>query len=136
MSILWRSWITFTAIIATVLIALAVLSSFQHNALYSDLIRQRLSVVAQTSADSFGPVVKLGLPISMVRNASEVLTRAQQTDSQITAIHAFNPSGIIVQTTDPTRPERVPDNVIRAQSLADGDLWGGELQKASRKAYR
>ncbi len=50
--ILWRSWITFTAIIATVLIVLALLSSLQHNALYSDLIRQRLSVVAQTPGNN------------------------------------------------------------------------------------
>ena len=60
MFILWRSWITFTAIIATVLLVLALLSSLQHNALYSDLIRQRLSVVAQTTADSFKSVVKRG----------------------------------------------------------------------------
>jgi MFS family permease len=126
MSILWRSWITFTAIIATVLIALAVLSSLQHNALYSDLIRQRLSVVAQTSADSFKSVVKLGLPISMVRNASEVLARAQQTDPQITAIHAFNPSGIIVKTTDPTNPGKVPESVMQAHHLADADEWSVE----------
>jgi MFS family permease len=130
MSILWRSWITFTAIIATVLIVLAVLSSLQHNALYSDLIRQRLSVVAQTSADSFRPVVKLGLPISMVRNASEVLARALQTDPQITAIHVFNPSGIIVQTTDPADPGQVPDTVMQALSLADGDLWSVESESA------
>jgi predicted MFS family arabinose efflux permease len=126
MSILWRSWITFTAIIATVLIALAVLSSLQHNALYSDLIRQRLSVVAQTSVDSFQSVVKLGLPISMVRNASEILLRAQQTDSQISAIHAFNPSGIIVKTTDPMHPDKVPDMVTQAQSLSDGGKWSIE----------
>ncbi len=126
MSILWRSWITFTAIIATVLIALSVLSSLQHNALYSDLIRQRLTVVAQTSADSFQSVVKLGLPISMVRNAGEVLVRAQQTDTLITAIHAFNPSGIIVKTTDPTGPGNVPDRVRQAQALADGSVWSVE----------
>jgi MFS family permease/methyl-accepting chemotaxis protein len=126
MSILWRSWITFTAIIATVLIVLAVLSLLQHNALYSDLIRQRLSVVAHTSADSFQSVIKLGLPISMVRNASEVLTRAQQTDPQISAIHAFNPSGIIVKTTDPAQPGNVPKEVVQAQSLADSGEWSIE----------
>jgi len=126
MSILWRSWITFTAIIATVLIVLAVLSSLQHNALYSDLIKQRLSVLAQTSADSFQSVIKLGLPISMVRNASEILMRAQQTDPQISAIHAFNPSGIIVKTTDPTQPGRVPKEVVQAQSLADSGKWSIE----------
>jgi len=126
MSILWRSWITFTAIIATVLIVLAVLSTLQHNALYSNLIRQRLSVVAQTTADSFQSVVNLGLPISMVRNARELLTRAQQTDPRITAIHAFNPTGIIVQTTDPDDPSDVPKEVQLAQSLADGGEWSVE----------
>ncbi len=126
MSILWRSWITFTAIIATVLIVLSLLSSLQHNALYSELIRQRLSVVAQTAADSFQPVVNLGLSISMLRNAREVLVRAQQTDSRITAIHAFNPTGIIVQTTDPEDPSHVPDVVKLAQLLADSGEWSVE----------
>jgi len=129
MSILWRSWVTFTAIIATVLIVLALLSCLQHNALYSELIRQRLSVVAQTAADSFQPVVNLGLPISMVRNAREVLERAQQTDARITAIHAFNPTGIIVQTTDPGDPGQVPDEVKLAQSLADGSEWSVESDR-------
>ncbi|MEE8286414.1 MAG: MFS transporter, partial [Gammaproteobacteria bacterium] len=100
--------------------------SFQHNALYSDLIRQRLSVVAQTTADSFQSVVNLGLPISMVRNARKVLARAQKTDSRIIAIHAFNPTGIIVQTTDPDDPSDVPDEVKLAQSLADSSEWSVE----------
>ena len=126
MSILWRSWITFSAIIATVLIVLAILATLQHNALYSQLIRQRLSVVAQSTADSFQLVVNLGLPISMVRNAPEVLARAQQTDARITAIHAFNPTGIIVQTTDPDDPNVVPDEVKLAQSLAHGGKWSVE----------
>ncbi len=126
MSILWRSWITFTGIIATVLIVLALLASLQHNALYSDLIRQRLSVVAQTTADSFQSVVTLGLPISMVRNARQVLARAQQTDPRIIAIHVFNPTGIIVQTTDPDDPSDVPDEVKLAQALADGGEWSVE----------
>jgi predicted MFS family arabinose efflux permease len=126
MSILWRSWITFTGIIATVLIVLALLASLQHNALYSNLIRQRLSVVAQTTADSFQSVVTLGLPISMVRNARQVLARAQQTDPRIIAIHAFNPTGTIVQTTDPDNPSDVPDEVKLAQTLADGGKWSVE----------
>lgn len=126
MSILWRSWLTFTAIIATVLIVLAVLSCLQHNALYSNLIRQRLSVVAQTAAKSFQPVVNLGLPVSMVRNAREVLARAQRTDSRITAIHVFDPTGVIVHTTDPGNPSHVPDNVTLAQGLSDSDKWSVE----------
>ena len=109
MSILWRSWITFTAIIEE--LGLASVDTF---------------VVAQTTADSFQSVVNLGLPISMVRNAPALLARAQQTDSRITAIHAFNPTGIIVQTTDPDDPSNVPEKVQLAQSLADGSEWSVE----------
>ena len=126
MSILWRTWITFTAIIATVLVVLAILSCLQHNALYSKLMRQRLSVVAQTAADAFRPVVKLGLPISMVRNARKVLMRAQQTDNRITAIHAFNSSGNIVHSTQQDHPGKVPEQVRLAQSFAEDVQWSIE----------
>jgi len=128
MPILWRSWITFTAIIATVLVVLAVLSSLQHNALYSSLIRQRLSVVAQTAAQSFKPVVNLGLPISMVRNARDVLARAQTTDPRITAIHAFDPAGRIVHTTDAETPTHMPENVTLAQALSETMRWSIESE--------
>jgi len=128
MFILWRSWFTFTAIIATILIVLALLSSLQHNAIYSDLIRQRLSVVAQTTADSFKSVVNLGLPISMVRNARQILERGQQTDPRKTTIYTFNPSGIVVHTTDPDGPKKVPKEVILAQSLAESSEWSVESE--------
>ena len=130
MFILWRSWFTFTAIIATVLIVLALLSSLQHNAIYSDLIRQRLSVVAQTTADSFKSVVNLGLPISMVRNARQILERGQQTDPRITTIYTFNPSGIVVHTTDPDGPKKVPKEVMLAQSLAESSEWSVESKNS------
>jgi hypothetical protein len=93
---------------------------------HSELIRQRLSVVAQTAADSFQPLVNLGLPISMVRNAREVLERAHQTDARITAIHAVDPAGTTVHTTDPGDPGNAPDKVKLAQSLADGVQWSVE----------
>ena len=129
MPILWRSWVTFTAIIATVLGVLALLSWLQHDALYSNLIRQRLSVVAQTAAQSFQPVVNLGLPVSMVRNARGVLERVQGTDPRIVAMHAFDPAGRVVHTTDPANPTHVPEEVTLAQALSDGDKWSVESQK-------
>jgi len=67
-SILSRSWLTLSVVIATVQAVLALLSILQHNAILSDLIRQRLSVVAQTTAASFQPIIRLGLPLSMMRN--------------------------------------------------------------------
>lgn len=39
----------------------AVLSVLQHNAVLSDLLRQRISVTAQMTATSFKPIIDLGL---------------------------------------------------------------------------
>ena len=90
MSILWRSWLTFTIIIATVLVLLTILSTLQFDSVLSNLIRQRLSVIAQTTSASFRPVAEMGLPISMMRNASKILQRAGQTDPQISSVHVFD----------------------------------------------
>ncbi len=64
----------------------------------------------------------------MVRNARQVLERGQQTDPRIIAIHAFNPSGINVHTTDPANPNKVPVEVILAQSLAESNEWSVESE--------
>jgi predicted MFS family arabinose efflux permease len=126
MSILWRSWLIFTAIIATIISTLALLSYLQFNVILSNLIQQRLSVVAQTTAGPFSSVVNLGLPFSMVRNTETILKRGQETDERIIAIHAFNPSGIIVGSTDPNHNSKVPDEVIRAQAIENNGKWSIE----------
>ena len=126
MSILWRSWLIFTAIIATIISTLALLSYLQFNVILSNLIQQRLSVVAQTTASSFRSVVNLGLPFSMVRNAETILKRGRETDELIIAIHAFNPSGIIVGSTDPDHNGKVPDEVTNAQTIENNGKWSIE----------
>ncbi len=126
MSILWRSWLAFTVVIAVVLGVLATLAVLQHNAILSDLIRQRLTVVAQTTAASFRSVVDLGLPLSMMRNADRVLAHGLEIDPTITAIHVFNPSGIVVYSSDAEKPGSVSREVLRAQQLAEGRAWSVE----------
>jgi len=126
MSILWRSWLIFTAIIATIISTLALLSYLQFNIILSNLIQQRLSVVVQTTAGSFRSVVNLGLPFSMVRNTETILKRGRETDERIIAIHAFNPSGIIVGSTDPDHNEKVPDEVTSAQTIDNNGKWSVE----------
>lgn len=135
MSILWRSWLTFTAVIAVVLGVLATLAVLQHNAILSDLIRQRLTVVAQTTAASFRSVVDLGLPLSIMRSADRVLARGLEIDPTITAIHVFNPSGIVHYSTESEKPDSVSRAVLRAQDLSDGRTWSVETPDDLNSGY-
>jgi predicted MFS family arabinose efflux permease len=125
-SILWRSWLTFSVVIATVLAVLATLSILQHNAILSELIRQRIAVVAHTTAASFRSIVDLGLPLSAMRNGNEIVARALQTDPRLSAIHVFDPAGVKVYTTAEDRAEPVSRAILRAQALADGVAWSVE----------
>ena len=58
-----RSWLTLSLVIAVVQAVLALLAILQFNALFSDLLRQRMAVIAQATATSFKPIVNLGLPL-------------------------------------------------------------------------
>ena len=126
MAILWRSWLTFSVVIFIVLLVSAGLAILQHDAVLSGLIRQRVSVVAQTTGAAFRPIVDLGLPLSMVRNGADILRRSRETDPRIAAIRLFNPSGIVVYTTLDNKPEQLGREILDAQRLSDGPVWSLE----------
>jgi len=132
MSLLWRNWFAFVAILATVLGVLGVLSVLQHDAILSRLIQERLVVIAETTAASFRSVVNLGLPISTMRNAKEVLERARAIDPAVTAIHVFNPTGIAVHSTDRDEVTPLSRELLLAQAFSKSDRWsapsGDQLQ--------
>jgi predicted MFS family arabinose efflux permease len=123
---LLRSWIAFSVVIALLQAVLGLLSVLQHNAVLSDLLRQRISVIAQTTAASFKSITDLGLPISMIRNGDAIVARALQTDTEVKAVHALNPSGIIVYSTDAASSEAVPREVLRAMQLSKEIKWSTE----------
>ncbi|MFD1985670.1 MFS transporter [Mesorhizobium newzealandense] len=123
---LLRSWITFSAVIALLQAVVGLLSVLQHNAVLSDLLRQRISVIAQTTATSFKPIIDLGLPLSMIRNGNAIVARALEIDDQVKAVHALNPSGIIVYTTDALRPKVIPHEVLQAMQLSKSIKWSTE----------
>jgi MFS family permease len=135
MSLLWRSWLAFVGVIATSLAVLTFLSILQHDALLSRLIQQRLSVIAQTTASSFRSVVDLGLPLSMMRNADSVLKRARDIDPAVTAIRVFNPSGIVVYSTDKDEAGSVPKRVLQAFSLSNTKLWNVETTSSFNSGF-
>ncbi|WP_292157763.1 MFS transporter [Mesorhizobium sp.] len=123
---LLRSWITFSVVIALLQAVVGLLSVLQHNAVLSDLLRQRISVIAQTTATSFKPIIDLGLPISMIRNGDAIVARALETDAEVNAVHAINPSGIIVYSTDASRSKEVPREVLQAMQLSKDVKWSTE----------
>lgn len=135
MSILWRSWITLASVIATVLVVLATLVILQHNATLSQLTRERLSVVAQTTAASFRALIDLGLPLSMMRGGDQIVAESRSMDDDITAIHVFNPSGIVVYSTDTSNPGAVSPAVIRAQALSSRPAWSVETDGSLDSGY-
>lgn len=125
----FRGWLTFSIVIAVAQGVLALLAILQYNAIFSDLLRQRISVIAQTTANSFKPIVNLGLPMSMMRNGDAIVARALEMDLEIRAVHAFNPSGIIIYTTLKPRPQSVPREVLRTMQLSDEIKWSVETDE-------
>ena len=123
MSLLWRNWIAFVAVLATVLSVLGFLAVLQHDVILARLIQERLTVIAETTASSFRSVVNLGLPISTVRNARDVLARAREIDPDVTAIQVFNPTGIVVHTTHESRGRQLSRQLLQVQSLSKSDRW-------------
>jgi predicted MFS family arabinose efflux permease len=121
----FRSWIVTTLVIGIALAVLSVLLVLQHSALYSELLRQRVAVIAQTTAETFRPVLDLGLPISMLRDGDRILDRAVEIDPEIVTIYAVNPSGVVAHTTG-QKPGALSNDVLLAMRLADSDVWGHE----------
>ncbi|MBD3677308.1 MAG: MFS transporter [Rhodobacteraceae bacterium] len=125
----FRSWIVTTFAIGIAQGILSLLLVLQHDAIYSDLLRQRVSVIAQTTAEAFRPILDLNLPISMLRDGEKIVGRGVKIDPNIIAVHAVNPSGIVAHTTG-TKPATISDDVLSAMRLSDHDQWGQENSDA------
>lgn len=125
----FRSWIVTTLVIGIAQCILALLLILQHDAIYSELLRQRVSVIAQTTAEAFRPILDLNLPISMLRGGDTIVGRGLAIDPNIIAVHAINPSGIVAHTTG-SKPATVPNDVLKVMQMSDTDVWGFESSEA------
>lgn len=121
--LLRRIWFALSAVVAIVLTILSILAVLQHDAILSNLIRQRLSVVVGSTAEPFNSVVELGLPVSMMRNATQLLLRAKETDPLIKAVYLINPSGIVVDSTLSGDVEPMAREITRAMGDSDTGRW-------------
>ncbi len=135
MSLVTRSWIAFCLILATLQLVLLGLLVMQHQAVLSGLVRNRLSVVAQTTGTAFKPMVDLGLPISMTRNGRSIAERALAMDARINAVHVLNMSGVVVFSSAAPHLQTVTEGVLQALQVADGEIWSFETETELISGY-
>jgi hypothetical protein len=123
MALFWRIWFAVSFVNLLVLTIFVGLATIQFGNINSDLVGERLAVLAERTAAPFKAAAKIGLPLSTVRNAEALLERARQTDEAILAIHVFDNKGRIIQSTDKKPPAEIPARVLAARAAADGSSW-------------
>lgn len=126
MALFWRIW---TAVIAVSFVVLSIfvgLATLQFDEINSALVGERLVVLADRTAAPFQAAVKLGLPLSSVRNAAALLERARQTDDSISAIHVFDGAGNIVHSTRPEASATLAHLASAASRKLPDSRWYGE----------
>lgn len=126
MAVLWRVWATALGVILAVLIVFLTLSTFQFSRANSELVGERLVVLADRMAAPFEAAAKIGLPVADVRNATGLLERAKQTDERIRAIYVFDSAGRTVHASEGSPPDISQMTAIRSQ-LPDQREWHGEV---------
>lgn len=126
MAILWRIWAATVAVILTVLVAFLALSTFQFSRSHTNLVGERLIVLADRTAAPFEAAARIGLPIVDVRNATGVLERARLTDDRITAIYVLDDTGNVVHNTRGALFDEDTLEAIQARVVGYRE-WHGEL---------
>ena len=123
MALFWRIWLAVSFVNLLVLTIFVGLATLQFGNINSDLVGERLAVLAERTAGPFNAAAKIKLPLSTVRNAEALLERTRQTDGAILAIHVFDIKGRIVQSTDKQPPAEIPAKVLAARDAAAGSSW-------------
>lgn len=133
MSVLWRNWLSMTAILG--LAILRSLALLQHNSILAMLLKQRLSVVAQSTAGDFRPVATMGLPLSMLRNAQAVLREARANDANIRAIYITEHDGSVIHTDGALGQAGLAPAVLHTlQQHQHQQVWSSETDTALTSA--
>lgn len=123
MALFWRIWAAVTVVTFAVLAIFVALATLQFDQVNTELVAERLSVLAHRTAAPFEAAAGIGLPLSTVRNAAALLERARQTDDAIIAIHVFDRDGRVAHSTDKSPPATIERTSPAGEAgrLASGD---------------
>ncbi len=123
MALFWRIWIAVCAVNVAVLTLFVFLAALQFDSVNSGLLGERLHVLASRTAAPFEAAVRIGLPLSTVRNANALLERAKQTDDEILDIVVFDQGGVIVHGADELVSTPISREATDARLAAAGVPW-------------
>jgi len=123
MALFWRVWAAVTLVNLVVLTVFVGLAALQFASINATLVGDRLVVLASRTVAPFAAAVRLGLPLSTVRNAAALLERARQTDEDIIALHVFDASGRVVHSTITPAPAQISPDSATARAAARGGPW-------------
>ena len=123
MALFWRVWAAVTLVNLVVLSVFVGLAALQFASINATLVGERLVVLASRTVAPFAAAVRLGLPLSTVRNAAALLERARQTDEEIVALHVFDASGRVVHSTVAPAPAQISPDAMTAREAARGGPW-------------
>jgi len=123
MTLFWRAWATIMLVNLVVLALFVGLATLRYAGIDAGLTGERLSVLAQRTAEPFAIAAGLGLSLGQVRNAPAVLERSRQTDERIIAIQVFAPDGRVVHSTRPDVPARIDQELVRRHRASAGAPW-------------
>jgi len=125
-ALFWRVWAAVMLVNFAVLSGFVALATLQFGSINSTLVGERLGVLAGRTVAPFEAAVRIGLPLSSVRNANALLERARQTDDSIVAIHVFDAAGGIVHSTASPAPGESTLQPAQARAVAPGVPWNLE----------
>jgi hypothetical protein len=123
MALFWRIWIAVTIVNFIVLSMFVALATLQFGNINSQLVGERLVVLANRTAGPFKAAARIGLPLSTVRNAFALLERARQTDDAIRAIQVIDADGNIVHSTEISPPAKISPEAVLARKTAGNNPW-------------
>lgn len=129
MALFWRIWAAVTLVNLAVLTIFVGLATLQFGNINSDLVGERLVVLAGRTAAPFEAAARIGLPLSTVRNADALLERARQTDGAILAIHVFDAAGRVVHSTMDPAPAAISPEALATRRASKGSAWHRETSE-------
>ena len=123
MTLFWRIWFAVSLVNVLVLAIFLGLAGLQFASINAALVGERLVVIAGRAVAPFAASVRLGLPLSEVRNAPALLERARRTDEDIVALYVFDDAGQIVHSTAGATPAAISPDAAAARRAARGAAW-------------
>ena len=101
-----------------------MMSYFKFQTTLATLIQNRLAVISITMGESIESAIDLGLRLSEMRTAEQVIARAKRDDPGIVSIQIFDDKGQILYSTETGMAgTNVPPYVFQAPKESDGRAW-------------